>query len=260
MDNSNEPNHLDPGIDDVERSRVFVTMLATFKDEERCRVAMETIVSDAHAADGVTSHFWFRSDDGASLFVIEQYENEGALRSAVRRFTSARLSFFRSIKVAEVAVHGDVSFVIKAMFFPLRPTYMTYFGGYSKNVIETQEPGIKGFERNRVFIATNAASRGEQQRAALMTQLVSSAYAEPGTNSHFWTTGKDGEALSVLEQYADEHTLIDYLGTDPSSSAALAELAELNEITIYGAESDEVRAAYAPLNPTYMSYYGGYSK
>ena len=67
---------------DGERKRIFVTMNATFKDEEKCRIAMETIVNDAHAAYGVTSHFWFRSRNGLSLFVVEQYADESALRQA----------------------------------------------------------------------------------------------------------------------------------------------------------------------------------
>lgn len=88
-DNTNEVMMHEVGISDIERNRIFVTMNATFKDEEKCRVAMETIVKDAHAAYGVNSHFWFRSEDGKSLFVLEQYENKKALRKAVRRFTSA---------------------------------------------------------------------------------------------------------------------------------------------------------------------------
>ena len=58
---------------------------------------METIVKDAHAAYGVNSHFWFRSKDGKSLFVLEQYEDNKALSQAIRRFTTARISFFRSM-------------------------------------------------------------------------------------------------------------------------------------------------------------------
>ena len=61
----------------METNRIFVTLNGTFKDEEKCRVAMETIVKDAHAAYGVNSHFWCRSIDGKSLFVLEQYEEQG---------------------------------------------------------------------------------------------------------------------------------------------------------------------------------------
>ena len=60
----------------MEKNKIFVTLNGTFKDEEKCSVAMETIVKDAHAAYGVNSHFWFRSKDGKSLFVLEQYEDK----------------------------------------------------------------------------------------------------------------------------------------------------------------------------------------
>ena len=40
-----------------ENNKIFVRLNATFKNEEQCSVAMETIVNDAHAAFGVNSHF-----------------------------------------------------------------------------------------------------------------------------------------------------------------------------------------------------------
>lgn len=221
---------------------------------------METIVRDAHAAEGVTSHFWFRSKDGESLFVVEQYSDEGALRKAVMRFTSARIAFFRSIKVTQVSVYGDVSLGIKAMFSPLRPKYMNYYGGYSKTVAKAKEAGIRDIERNRVFVATNAIFKDGVKSREAMEALVDGAYAESGTNSHFWTTSNDGEALFVLEQYADENALVDHLVANPTSRAAVLESVDVGDVTVYGAESDEVKEMLAPLNPTYMTYYGGYSK
>ena len=71
----------------ITNERIFVTLNASFTDVEKCRSAMETIVANAHAAYGVDSHFWFQSDDGKSLFVIEQYKDKKALNQAVRRFT-----------------------------------------------------------------------------------------------------------------------------------------------------------------------------
>lgn len=257
MDNT---SHDEVAISDVEKQRVFVTMNATFKDEEKCRVAMETIVKDAHAAYGVTSHFWFRSDDGVSLFVVEQYADEGALRKAVRRFTSARLAFFRSISVTGVSVYGDVSLAIKVMFAPLRPKYMTHYDGYSKAVRDAQESGIRDVERKRVFVATNATLSDPAHGKEAIRAVVESAHAEVGNSSHFWAKSDDGEALFALEQYADEQALLDHLADNLASRAALLECIEVSDVTVYGVESDEVKDTLTSLSPTYMNYYGGYSK
>ncbi|MCI4670482.1 MAG: hypothetical protein MRZ79_20265 [Bacteroidia bacterium] len=260
MSNPNEFNSQEGGISDMEKNRIFVTMNATFKDEERCRVAMETIVKDAHAAYGVNSHFWFRSDDGKSLFVLEQYEDKKALRKAIRRFTSARISFFRSIEVINVSVYGSISTSSRLMFAALRPQYMDYYGGYSKNVAKAKEAGIKNFERNRILIATNASFKDEEKCKVAMEELVEDAYAESGTNSHFWCRGKDGKALFVLEQYADETALIEHLMANPSSRAAFFESIKMGDVSVYGSVSDKIKEILASLNPTYMNYYGGYSK
>lgn len=244
----------------MQSNRIFVTMNATFKDEEKCRVAMETIVTDAHAAYGVNSHFWFRSKDGKSLFVLEQYEDKKALRKAIRRFTSARISFFRSINVIEVSVYGSISKSSKLMFAALRPKYMDYYGGYSKMVAKAKEAGIKNFERNRVLVATNANFKDEEKCKVAMERVVEDAHVANGVNSHFWCRSKDGKALFVLEQYADEHALKEYVLKNSFSRTAFFESIELVDVTVYGAVSDKIKEAFVPLSPTYMNYYGGYSK
>jgi len=113
----------------MEKDRIFITLDATFKDEEKCRVAMETIVNDAHAAYGVNSHFWFRSKDGKSLFVLEQYEDNKAVSQALRRFTRARMSFFRSIEVIGISLYGRISKFNKFMFAAFKPKHMHFYGG-----------------------------------------------------------------------------------------------------------------------------------
>lgn len=246
----------------MESSRIFVTMNATFKDEEKCRVAMQTIVKDAHAAYGVNSHFWFRSKDGKSLFVLEQYEDKKALRKAIRRFTFARISFFRSIEVIDVSVYGSISKSSKLMFAILKPKYMDYYGGFSRNENRTQdqEAGIKNFERNRILVATNASFKDEEKCKTAMQTIVKDAYTESGINSHFWCRSKDAKALFVLEQYVDEKALIEHLMANPSSRAAFFESIEVGDINIYGTESDMIKKIFDAFNPTYMNYYGGYSK
>jgi len=257
---NNETTSPESGVSRSDSDRIFVTLDATFRDEERCRVAMETIVNDAHAAYGVNSHFWFQSKDGKSLFVVEQYADAEALRMAIRRFTSARVSFFRSIKGSKISIYGDATFGIKAMFSLMRPKHMNYYGGFAKAVAATTEPGIKEFERGRVFVVTNATFNDGAKAQEAMAALVEKAHAESGTSSHFWTKSGDGKDLVVLEQYADEKALLDHLSANSTSRAAVRECIEVGDVTVYGAESGEVKEILSPLSPTYMTYYGGYSK
>jgi len=244
----------------MENSKIFVTLNATFKDEEKCKVAMETIVNDAHAAYGVNSHFWFISKDSKSLFVLEQYQDKRALRKAIRRFTSARISFFSSIENIDISIYGNISTSSKLMFAALRPQYMEYYGGYSKNVALTKETGIKNFERKRIIVATKASFKNKEKCKVAMEGLVEDAYAESGTNSHFWCRSKNGKALFVLEQYADEKALIEHLKANSSSRAAFFESIEVDNVIVYGTESSKIKEMFASFNPTYFNYFGGYSK
>lgn len=259
-DSTNQTKAKEVGINEVEKNRIFVTMNATFSDEEKCRLAMETIVKDAHAAYGVNSHFWFKSKDGKSLFVLEQYENKKALRKAIRRFTSARISFFKSIEVIDVSVYGSISTSSKLMFAALRPQYMDYYGGFSKLIAITKEAGIKSYERNRILVAINANFKDEEKCKISMEEIVKDAYAESGTNSHFWCRSKDGKSLFVLEQYEDEKALSEHLLANPPSRTAFFESIEVTDVKVYGSVSNQSKEIFSSLNPTYMDYYGGYSK
>lgn len=259
-DNTNEVMMHEVGISDIERNRIFVTMNATFKDEEKCRVAMETIVKDAHAAYGVNSHFWFRSEDGKSLFVLEQYENKKALRKAVRRFTSARMSFFKSIKDYNISIYGNPSFSSKIMFALFRPPYFKYYSGYSKIIDNNQETGIKDFERKRILVATNARFKDEEKSKIAIKKLVEDTYAESGIKTQHFFKSKDGKSLFILEQYADEEALIEYLEKNPTLRANFYNSIEVNDVTVYGTQSDSTKEIFNSLNTSYMNYYGGYSK
>lgn len=260
MENTNETTVQEVVISDIEKNRIFVTMHASFKNEEKCRIAMETIVNDAHASYGVNSHFWFRSEDGKSLFVLEQYEDKKALRKAVRRFTSARMSFFRSIKDYNISVYGKPSAGSKIMFALFRPPYYKYYGGYSKLINKDQESGIKTFERDRVLIVTNATFKDEEKCKVAMKKLIEDSHTESGTKTQHFFTSKDGKSLFVLEQYENEKALIDHLKVNQNSRAAFFETIKVDDVTIYGTQSDKVKENFATYNPTYMNYYGGYSK
>lgn len=243
-----------------EKNKIFVTLNGTFKDKEQCRMAMETIVNDAHAAYGVNSHFWFQSDDGKSLFVLEQYKDKKALRLALRRFTKARVSFFRSITEIEIAIYGNVSFGAKLMFLALRPRYMDYYGGYSKGVAKTEEPGIKEFERKRVIVTTSAEIRDKEKCDVAMETIVNGAQGKTGVKSHFWCKNKDGRSLLILAQYEDEKAMLEHAVLNQLPDADFIDSSRVTDVRVYGAVSDQAKETVAAFNPKFMSYFGGYSK
>lgn len=112
--------------------RIFVSMNAIVIDEDKLRVGMEGVLTDAYPRRGTTTHFWTRNESDGSLFVLEQYANEEALIEHVMGNPPARAIFFESINVVDITIYGKVSDNIKAMFASLNPKYMKYFGGYSK--------------------------------------------------------------------------------------------------------------------------------
>ena len=111
---------------------MLVATKASFKDEEKCKAAMEGLVKDAYTESGTNSHFWFKSKDGKALFVFEQYADEKALTEHLMANPSSRAAFFESVKVGDVNIYGTESDTIKKMFDSFNPTYMNYYGGYSK--------------------------------------------------------------------------------------------------------------------------------
>lgn len=249
-----------PMISNMEKNKIFVTLNATFKDEKTCRTAMETIVNDAHAAYGVNSHFWFKSADGKSLFVLEQYEDKKAVTQAIRRFTTARINFFRSIKDIEIVIYGNVSTIIKLMFAALRPQYMNYYEGYSKNIKINNEPGIKPFERNRILVVTNAELKNEQSFKSQTQDLIKNSFDKVGIKSHFFCINTDKKQISIIEQYEDEAALFERVEINQHFAAGISNSVKITDVTVYGADSNKINEAFAEIDPEYMNYFGGYSK
>ena len=159
-----------------------------------------------------------------------------------------------------ISIYGSISKGNKLMFAAFRPQHLDYYGGYSKNVVKTKEAGIKNFERGRILVALNASFKDEEKCKLAMEGLVEDAYAETGTKTHFWCRSKDGKSLFVLEQYEDEKALIEHVMANPPSRAAFFESIEVVDVTVYGTVPDNIKEMFAPLNPKYMNYYGGYSK
>lgn len=119
-------------MQDTERKRIIVTLNATIKDHEKCKTAMEAVVADAYTESATKTHFWCLGEDGQSLFVLEQYDDAEAVLAHVRANPPSRNDFFASIDVVGIAVYGDVTAELRAVFAPLSPVYMGYYGGFSK--------------------------------------------------------------------------------------------------------------------------------
>ncbi len=111
---------------------MIVALNATIKDEEKCKAAMEAIVADAYAEDGTKTHWWCIADDGKSLFVLEQYDDADASIAHIMADPPSRGDFFASIDIVDVTVYCDLTPELKAMYDPLNPVYMSYYGGFSK--------------------------------------------------------------------------------------------------------------------------------
>ena len=87
-----------------------------------------------------------------------------------------------------------------------------------------------------------------------------SALSEQARRSHFWTQGRSGDDLFVLEQYQDETALVDHLRSNADLRAAALSRVDVREVAIYGADPAVVSEFYDAANVTYMNYFGGYSK
>ena len=133
-------------------------------------------------------------------------------------------------------------------------------GSINENVLSVVEQIAKNMDDQRIFIGLNAIVIDEEKLRIGMEGVVADAYPRPGTKTHFWARGEDGESLFVLEQYADELALIDHIMGNPPERAIFFESIEIVDLTIYGNVSDSIKELFASLNPNYMSYFGGYSK
>ena len=89
-------------------------------------------MNDAHTAFGVNSHFWCKGNDGKSLMILEQYEDEKALIELAITDEYADSDFTVSTRITDVMIYRAVSEQTKEQFAAHRPKLMNYFGGYPK--------------------------------------------------------------------------------------------------------------------------------
>ncbi len=116
----------------METNRIILAMNAKIKDEMKCKIAMQAIVEAAHDEPATKSHWWCIGEDGESLFVLEQYDDAAAAVAHVEANPPARANFLEAIEVVNVMVYCDLTSELKELLEPLNPTFMGYYGGFSK--------------------------------------------------------------------------------------------------------------------------------
>ncbi len=115
-------------------------------------------------------------------------------------------------------------------------------------------------ESNRIILAMNAKIKDEMKCKIAMQAIVEAAHKEATTKSHWWCVGEDGESLFVLEQYDDAAAAVVHIKANPPARADFFEAIEVVNVIVYCDLTAELKEMFKPLNPIYMSYYGGFSK
>ncbi len=115
-------------------------------------------------------------------------------------------------------------------------------------------------ENNRIILALNAKITDQHKCKTAMEAITADAYDEATTKTHWWSIGEDGESLFVLEQYDDAEAAIAHIKANPPARQDFFESIQVVNIIIYCDLTPELKEMYAPLNPIFMKYYGGFSK
>ncbi len=115
-------------------------------------------------------------------------------------------------------------------------------------------------ETSRIFVTLNAKIKDVMKCKIAMQTIVEAAHKESTTKSHWWCIGEDNESLFVLEQYDDVASAMAHIQLSPPARQDFFESIEVVNVVAYGDLTTEIKEMLAPLNPIYMSYYGGFSK
>ncbi len=112
----------------------------------------------------------------------------------------------------------------------------------------------------RIILAMNAKITDQEKCKKAMLAITAAAYTEETTKSHWWCIGEDGESLFVLEQYDDAEAAIAHVKSNPPARKDFFEAIQVVNVIVYCDLTPELKEMFAPLNPIYMNYYGGFSK
>jgi quinol monooxygenase YgiN len=86
-------------------------------------------------------------------------------------------------------------------------------------------------------------------------------HSEPGTLNYEWFIADDGKSAHVFERYTDsEADMLHLMNYGQKYAARSAACLTINQITIYGNPSSEVRGVFAALPTTYMGLFAGVSR
>ncbi len=95
----------------------------------------------------------------------------------------------------------------------------------------------------------------------LMREMVGSTHREPGTLTYEWMFGEDGTSCQIFERYASVAAAALHSRTfDAKFAKRFFALASPKALSVYGTPDAELRAAFAPLSPRYLSPIGGFDR
>lgn len=96
---------------------------------------------------------------------------------------------------------------------------------------------------------------------ALMDEMVESTRSEPGTLAYEWFVDESGTVVHIYERYADSAAVLVH-GAVFGEKFAERFMGCVNPtgFDIYGAPSDDVKAAFSEMGPSYLGAFGGFAR
>jgi quinol monooxygenase YgiN len=100
-----------------------------------------------------------------------------------------------------------------------------------------------------------------EELRTLIGEMVESTEAEPGTTDYEWFLSEDGKSCHLYERYQDSEAAMIHLGNFGSKFAErFMGCLEMNAIHVYGALSDELRAAHEEFGAVFLGSFGGFRR
>jgi quinol monooxygenase YgiN len=95
----------------------------------------------------------------------------------------------------------------------------------------------------------------------LMQEMVSSTEQEPGTLAYEWFISDDNRVVHIYERYADsEACMVHSRSFGENFAERFVGAVKPTRLHVYGAPSDDVRGALAPLGPVFVKPFGGFAR
>ncbi|MFI3285191.1 MAG: hypothetical protein R3Y08_00915 [Rikenellaceae bacterium] len=94
----------------------------------------------------------------------------------------------------------------------------------------------------------------------LVEKIKASSYSEVGSIVNWWSINRDKDYFHLLEILADAEGAMTHLDTLAKVNDDLCEAVEISQFTLHSDVPQYLDDAIAKFKPTYMRYYGGWSK